>query len=62
MRMQTAAALLAVLLSCVALWPAIVSQGQFNTADLSPRLQAWRSKGQYYLHHRYLQFAVFSTV
>lgn len=40
----------AAVLSLVALVPVAIDRVQLNTASLSPELQAWRARGQYYVH------------
>ena len=57
MQGSTVSAAAAILISLLAL-PLIVDRAQFNTADLSPQLQAWRAKGQFYIHHRYQHFLI----
>lgn len=40
----------AIVLSLVSLVPVAVDRVQLNTASLSQELQAWRARGQYYVH------------
>lgn len=40
----------AVVLSLFSLVPVAVDRVQLNTASLSRELQAWRARGQYYVH------------
>ena len=42
----------AIVLSLVRLLPVAVDRVQLNTASLSPELQTWRARGQYYVHNR----------
>ena len=44
----------AIALSSVTLLPSAVDRLQFNTASLSRELQIWRSKGQYYVHTKWV--------
>ena len=46
-------AVVAVLFSAIALVPVAVDRLQPNTAFLSRDLQAWRARGQYYVHTKY---------